>query len=303
MNNKNSIIILLSVLLIGSWGYFFYAKNQSNAVIEEKSMENAALDSSKNAIQKEFDDALLRLQDMTASNASLDSIVKRRDNEMSILKGKFKSLVSKQNATAADLAEAKNLVSELNGKIAEYVMEIERLQTENKQLNVDKQNLTSENKSLSTNLASTEAAKKEAENKVDVGSTLHASGFSIIPINEKNSGKERSTASAKKADKLRISFNLDENRIATSGPKQLFIIAKDPSGKTIKEAALASGSINTRQDGQVEFTTKIDVEYKQGESKGVSFDLRQSDKYVKGNYAVVVYQNGFKIGEGIAVLK
>jgi seryl-tRNA synthetase len=303
MNNKNSIIILLSVLLIGSWGYFFYAKNQSNAVIEEKSMENAALDSSKNAIQKEFDDALLRLQDMTASNASLDSIVKRRDNEMSILKGKFKSLVSKQNATAADLAEAKNLVSELNGKIAEYVMEIERLQTENKQLNVDKQNLTTENKSLSTNLASTEAAKKEAENKVDVGSTLHASGFSIIPINEKNSGKERSTASAKKADKLRISFNLDENRIATSGPKQLFIIAKDPSGKTIKEAALASGSINTRQDGQVEFTTKIDVEYKQGESKGVSFDLRQSDKYVKGNYAVVVYQNGFKIGEGIAVLK
>lgn len=303
MNNKNSIIILLSVLLIGSWGYFFYAKNQSNAVIEEKSMENAALDSSKNAIQKEFDDALLRLQDMTASNASLDSIVKRRDNEMSILKGKFKSLVSKQNATAADLAEAKNLVSELNGKIAEYVMEIERLQTENKQLNVDKQNLTSENKSLSTNLASTEAAKKEAENKVDVGSTLHASGFSIIPINEKNSGKERSTASAKKADKLRISFNLDENRIATSGPKQLFIIAKDPSGKTIKEAALASGSITTRQDGQVEFTTKIDVEYKQGESKGVSFDLRQSDKYVKGNYAVVVYQNGFKIGEGIAVLK
>ncbi|MFN5479158.1 MAG: hypothetical protein ACK48G_04220 [Chitinophagaceae bacterium] len=303
MNNKNSIIILLSILLIGSWGYFFYAKNQSNAVIEEKSMENAALDSSKNAIQREFDDALLRLQDMTASNASLDSIVKRRDNEMSILKGKFKSLVSKQNATAADLAEAKNLVSELNGKIAEYVMEIERLQTENKQLNVDKQNLTTENKSLSTNLASTEAAKKEAENKVDVGSTLHASGFSIIPINEKNSGKERSTASAKKADKLRISFNLDENRIATSGPKQLFIIAKDPSGKTIKEAALASGSINTRQDGQVEFTTKIDVEYKQGESKGVSFDLRQSDKYVKGNYAVVVYQNGFKIGEGIAVLK
>jgi len=183
------------------------------------------------------------------------------------------------------------------------VMEIERLQTENKQLNVDKQNLTTENKNLSTNLASTEAAKKEAENKVDVGSTLHASGFSIVPINEKSSGKERSTASAKRADKLRISFNLDENRIATSGPKQLFIIAKDPGGKTIKEQALASGSITTRQDGQVDFTTKIDVDYKQGESKGVSFDLRQSDKYVKGNYAVVVYQNGFKIGEGIAVLK
>jgi hypothetical protein len=302
-DNKSSIIILLAVLLVASWGYFFYARNEANAVIAEKNADYASLDSAKNAVQSEFDAALVRLDEMTATNAGLDSLVKRRNTEMDVLKGKFKSLVGKQNATSADLAEAKKLVSELNGRIDEYVKEIERLQTENKQLTVDKENLTTENKNLNTTLTSTEAAKKDAENKVDVGSTLHASVFKITPINEKNSGKEKSTASAKRADKMRISFNLDENRIATSGPKQLFIIAKDPSGKVIKEDALASGSINTRQDGQVEFTTKIDVEYKQGEAKNISFDLRQTDKYMKGNYAVIVYQNGFKIGEGIATLK
>jgi hypothetical protein len=302
-DNKSNIIILLVVLLVGSWGYFFYAKNESNAVIAEKNADYATLDSAKNAVQNEYNTAMLRLDELTATNAGLDSIVKKRNTEMDVLKGKFKSLVGKQNATAADLAEAKNLVAELNGKIDGYVKEIERLQTENKQLTVDKENLTTENKNLNTNLASTEAAKKDAENKVDVGSTLHASAFKITPINEKNSGKEKSTASAKRADKLRVSFNLDENRIATSGPKQLFIIAKDPSGKVIKEEALASGSINTRQDGQVDFTTKIDVEYKQGEAKNISFDLRQTEKYMKGNYAVIVYQNGFKIGEGIATLK
>ncbi|MEN9371932.1 MAG: hypothetical protein RLZZ390_299 [Bacteroidota bacterium] len=302
-DNKSNIIILLAILLVASWGYFFYAKSESNAVIAEKNADYANLDSAKNAVQTEYNAAMMRLDELTASNAGLDSIVKKRNTEMDILKGKFKSLVGKQNATAADLAEAKNLVAELNGKIDGYVKEIERLQTENKQLTVDKENLTSENKNLNTTLASTEAAKKDAENKVDVGSTLHASAFSITPINEKSSGKEKSTTSAKRADKLRVSFNLDENRIATSGPKQLFIIAKDPSGKVIKEEALASGSINTRQDGQVDFTTKIDVEYKQGEAKNISFDLRQTEKYMKGNYAVVVYQNGFKIGEGIATLK
>ena len=302
-DNKQNIIILLAILLVASWGYFFYAKSQSNAVIAEKNADYANLDSAKNAVQTEYNAALLRLDELTASNAGLDSIVKKRNTEMDILKGKFKSLVGKQNATAADLAEAKNLVAELNGKIDGYVKEIERLQTENKQLTVDKENLTTENKSLNTTLASTEAAKKDAENKVDVGSTLHASAFSITPINEKSSGKEKSTSSAKRADKLRVSFNLDENRIATSGPKQLFIIAKDPGGKVIKEEALASGSINTRQDGQVDFTTKIDVDYKQGEAKNISFDLRQTEKYMKGNYAVIVYQNGFKIGEGIATLK
>lgn len=301
-DNKNTIIILLAIALVGSWIYFGYAKNQATAVINEKDAQYATLDSARNNVQKEFDDAMVRLDEMTATNNGLDSLVKTRNNELGILKSKFKSLVGKQNATSTDLAEARKLVSELNGRIDDYVKEIERLQGENIQLTADKTNLTNENKNLSTNLASTEAAKKDAESKVDVGSTLHASGFNIVAINERNSGKEK-VPHPPRADKLRVSFNLDENRIATSGGKQLFIIAKDPSGKVIKEEALASGTINTRQDGQVDFTTKLDVEYKQSEAKFVSFDLRQADKYNKGNYAIIVYQNGFKIGEGVAVLK
>ena len=302
-DNKNTIIILLAIALVGSWIYFGYAKNQATAVINEKDAQYATLDSAKNNVQKEYDDAMVRLDEMTATNNGLDSLVKTRDNELGILKSKFKSLVGKQNATSSDLAEARKLVRELNGRIDDYVKEIERLQGENIQLTADKNNLTNENKSLSNNLANTESAKKDAENKVDVGSTLHASGFNIVAINERNSGKEKSTNSAKRADKFRISFSLDENRIATSGAKQLFIIAKDPAGKVIKEEALASGTINTRQDGQVDFTTKLDVEYKQSEAKFVSFDLRQADKYSKGNYSIIVYQNGFKIGEGVAILK
>jgi predicted nuclease with TOPRIM domain len=295
-DNKPAIIILLLIALVGSWIYFLYARNESNAVITEKDAQYASLDSSKNAVQKEYDDAMVRLQELTASNNGLDSLVKTKDSELSILKGKFKSLVGKQNATSKDLAEARKLVGELNGRIDEYIQEINRLQAENQQLTIDKQNLTTENKTLNTNLNNTELARKEAENKVDVGSTLHASGFNIVAINIRNSGKEKSTASAKRADKLR-------NRIATSGTKQLFIIAKDPTGKVIAEEALASGKINTRQDGQIEYTTKIDAEYKQGEAKGINFDLTQADKYIKGNYSIIVYQNGFKIGEGVAILK
>jgi hypothetical protein len=303
MKKKNIIVIILVVLLVSSWGYFFYSHKQSVTIIEKKIVEYVSLDSSKNAIQKEFDAALFRLQGMTAANSSLDSVVKRRNSEMNILKAKFKSLIGKQNATAQDLTLAKKLVGELNGKIEGFVKEIENLQSENKQLLVDKETLTNDNKNLNVNLANTESAKMEAENKVDIGSTLHASGFSIIPINEKNAGKEKSTSSAKKADKLRISFKLDENRIATSGAKQLFIVTKDPSGKTITESQLASGSLTTREEGQIQYTAKVDIEYKQGKAESVSFDLKPSLKYVAGNYLVSVYQNGFKIGEEIALLK
>lgn len=302
-DNKKNIIILLSILLVASWAYFLYAKKQSNEVISEKDAQYATLDSAKSLVQKDYDEAMLRIDDLSSMNSGLDSLVRSRDKELGIIKDKFKSLIAKQNATKADLEEAKNLVNELNGKISDYVKEIERLQAENRQLTTDKNNLTVENKNLSTNLANSEAAKVEAENKVDIGSTLHASGFKISAINVRNSGKEKATTSAKRADKLRVSFNLDENLIATSGNKQLYIIAKDPTGKVITEESLGSGKVGTRKDGQIDFTTKIDVDYKTGELKYVGFDLLQTDKYTKGNYSIVVYQNGFKIGEGIASLK
>jgi hypothetical protein len=45
------------------------------------------------------------------------------------------------------------------------------------------------------------------------------------------------------------------------------------------------------------------VDYTQGKSKNVSFDLNNTDKYVPGAYKVEVYQNGFKIGNGGVNLK
>lgn len=132
-DNKNTIIILLAIALVGSWVYFGYAKNQATAVINEKDAQYATLDSARNNVQKEFDDAIVRLDEMTATNNGLDSLVKTRDNELVILKSKFKSLVGKQNATSTDLAEARKLVKELNGRIDDYVKKLSasRVKTSN----------------------------------------------------------------------------------------------------------------------------------------------------------------------------
>ncbi|NDC78709.1 MAG: hypothetical protein EBZ67_12665, partial [Chitinophagia bacterium] len=103
--------------------------------------------------------------------------------------------------------------------------------------------------------------------------------------------------------KFRITFDIDENYIATSGNKDLYVIVSDPAGKVVREEALGSGTFNTRRDGQKEFTNKIGVNYVQGERKNVSFDLQRSEKYVEGNYRVEVYHNGMRIGEGMIALK
>jgi myosin heavy subunit len=302
-DNRGLIYGVLIAALLGTWGYIIYDKSKNKEVIQQKDVQYAALDSSKNQVQKEYEDALLRLDAMTGANTKLDSLVKTRDKELEQTKSRIKTLVSKQNATAADLAEAKSLIKELNGKIDGYVAEIERLQGENQTLTQEKNTLTTQKAELEQNLSTTTTAKQVAEEKVDIGSTLHASNFKINAINEKSGGKEKATSTAKRADKLRISFQLDENLIAPSGVKDLYILVTDPAGKLVSEQGLNSGTFSTRKDGEKQFTNKVSVNYEQGAVKPVSFDLKQTDKYQPGNYKVEVYHNGFKIGENTVVLK
>jgi len=301
-DNRGIIYGVLIALLLGTWGYIIYDKSKTKEVIQQKDTQYAVLDSSKNSVQKEYDDALLRLDAMTSANSKLDSLVKTKDKDLETTKSRIKSLIGKQNATAKDLAEAKRLIGDLNGKIDGYVQEIERLQGENKQLTADKAQLTTDKETLTTTLATTETAKKDLEGKVDVGSTLVASNFQIAAINVKGNGKEKSTSVAKRADKFRVSFDV-ENRLATSGPKDLYVTVTNPEGKVVTEEGLGSGTFTSREEGEKSFTNKVSVDYEQGQRKSVSFDLKQTDKYKPGAYKVDVYQNGFKIGSGEVTLK
>ena len=134
---------------------------------------------------------------------------------------------------------------------------------------------------------------------MDVASTLHASNIGIAALNLKNNGSAKATTSAKRADLIRISFTLDPNRIAASGNKDVYVCVTGPDGKAISEGA----SFNTREDGTRAFTSKVSVNYEQGKASQVSFDWKQAAAFQMGNYKIEIYNNGFKIGEGVTSLK
>lgn len=302
-DNRKLIYSILIAALLVSWGYIFYNKNKTDELIQNKDEQYSSLDSSRNQVQREYEDALFRLDELSGKNSSLDSLLRSRNKELETVKARIYLLVKKQNASASELAEARQLIQQLNGKIDGYIAEIERLQGENFTLTQEKRTLTTQNEELERNLSTTQIEKKAAEEKVDLASTLHASNFSIIAVNEKNSGKEKATSAAKKADKLRISFDLDENMVAPTGEKDIFILVYDPSGHLISEQGLNTGSFTTRQSGVKQYTNRIQVSYEQGKSKNINFDLRQTENYQPGIYKVEVYHNGFKIGDGNVSLK
>ena len=154
---------------------------------------------------------------------------------------------------------------------------------------------------MEQNLQTSTTEKEELATTVDVGSTFSASNIQITPVNEKKNGKEKVTSTAKRVDKLVVSFDV-ENRIAKSGPADMYIIVTGPNGQVISDPSMGSATLTTRTDGDKPYTTKIGVEYEQGTRKPVQFPIRQTD-FQTGDYKIEVYHNGFKIGESVRHLK
>lgn len=295
---KNVIIGVLAAGLLGTWAYFLYDKNDSNKQIQESQVAAVTARTEQDSIKSLYDMTLLRLDSITGDNNNKAGVISERDSKIADLKKQISAIVNKKNATQAELNKAKSLIAELNNQIAQLEAENARLTGENQQLASNNAQLSSEKQVLETNLQTTTAEKEEMAATVDVASTFTASNIQITPFNEKGNGKEKTTTTAKKVDKLVVSFDV-ENRVARSGPADLYVMVTAPDGKVITKDG---STLTTRNDGDRAYTEKTTINYEQGTRKSIKLPLRQ-DHFQTGNYKIEIYQNGFKIAEGVRSLK
>jgi peptidoglycan hydrolase CwlO-like protein len=303
-DNRKLIYGLLIAALLGTWGYVVYDKSKSKETITQLQTQYSNVDSARNEIQEEYNDALARMDSLTGSNTQLSAELTERQKELEKAKANIKAELGKKNA---DISKLKTMLADFKGQVDNLYVEIEKLKAENQELTATNQRVTAERDTVAAqkqvveqSLATTQQEKAHVE---DIGSTLHASNINITAIDVKNSGKEKATSTAKRVDVFRVSFDLDENRIAPSGTKELYVSVTGPDGKPITVPA-SSGTFASRDEGDKVFTNKVTVQYEQGKRTPVSFDWKpEAGKYQTGNYKVEIYQNGFKIGEGTKALK
>jgi peptidoglycan hydrolase CwlO-like protein len=299
---RGLIIGLLAIGLLGTWGYLLWNNNKNEQTIQVKDNQIAKVTEDKSEIQRSFDASLARLDSVTGNNNQLQGKLTEANNEISKKKAEIRSILSKKNATAAELTRAKELIGQLNDKIAGLEKQVTELTAQNAQLNTDLTTEKGKTTQLTSDLATTTTQKVEAEKKVDIAMTFNASNISITPIREKKNGKEKVTTTAKRVDKLVIGFDVD-NRIAQSGSADIYVCITGPDGKPITVESLGSGTFTTREEGDKLFTAKIPVEYEAGKKKSVQFAWKQNSDFQRGIYKIEIYHNGFKIGEGSRELK
>ncbi len=304
---RNYLIAGLIISLLCSWGYIIWLTSKTEQTFQQKDLVITNTSSQRDQLQKELEDAT-RLYDMIKTSSanmmhSKDSTISKRDREIADKRNRIQQLLSKVGATEQELAEAKGLIASLNTDIAGYKSQVETLQGEKLVLTQEQNTVIKERDKVQKDYDSATTVIKEKEEVIDIATTLHASNFSISGINETKSGKEKTTSTAKRVDKLRITFDIDENRVAQSGTKNIFVCITGPDGKPLAAEALGSGKFSTRDGAEKYYTQKIDINYTQGQRQPVSIDWKQNIDFEKGDYKIEVYNNGFKIGEGISNLK
>lgn len=295
---KNVIIGVLAAGLLGTWAYFLYNKNEADLKDKQQDVAYTQATTSRDSVKAEFDAAVARLDAMTGENNTLKGENADKDTEIGKLRSEIEKIVRNRNASESELRRARGLIAQLNTAIARLEQENARLTGENQQLAATNTQLSSEKQVLETNLQTTTMEKEEMASTVDVASTFSASNIQITPVDERRKGKEKTTTTAKRVDKLVVSFDV-ENRIARSGPADLYVIVTGPDGKVISDG---SSMLTTRTEGDRAFTYKTTIDYEQGTRKAIQVPMRR-DNFQTGDYRIEIYQNGFKIAEGVRTLK
>lgn len=306
-DNRTLIYGILVAALLGTWGYIIYDKNKTGEQISTLSSQNTTVTTERDEVRELYNSSLSRLDSLMGENQNLVDSVEGRNTEVGRLKTEIRKILSDKNATASDLTRARKMINELNGKVGELAAQVEKLTGENQELTATNERITVEKQQVEQNLSLTQAQKDSINNALtetrDIASTLHVSGINITPLNDKSGGKEKETSNAKKVDRLRISFDLDQNRLAPAGEKELYVAITGPDGKPIAVSGGTSGTFTSREEGEKPYTSKVNVQYENTRKIPVSFDFKQDNSFQTGDYKIEVYHNGFKIGEGVRTLK
>lgn len=288
------IIVLLSLAAI----YLFITKNKEENKNELLSEEVETIQTDKTSIENEYQAALVRLDEMKSKSAQMDSLLNIKNDEVEALKNKIDAIVKNKNASEAELKKAASLIKELNNKLSGYEKQIMALKSENIQLTEEKRQLIEEKNEIQKDKENLQQDKKQLEETVELASVLHASNFKLEAINQKKNifgkEKEKQTAKANRADKMRISFDIDDNRVSESGEKMIYISIKQPNGKIV---TTQGNIIKTNEGKELAYTTSKIIPYKKGEKVyGVNTEWIPNEDFLPGTYTVEVYHMGFKIG-------
>lgn len=237
------------------------------------------------------------------------------------LQREFETLQTNDKFLAKDIEEKKARIEELIKQaekhkgdayiIGQLRKETESLRTIMKgfvrtidSLNTLNQTLVAEKKSVLKQLDKEkekqdvlEKEKEELKSTIAKGSVLSCFNITTKAVYYKRGGKkEVETTKARKAEKIKVSFSLGENKIAKAGEKTIYIRIMTPDGKEMAKSYDDNYKFTFSKNSGY-FAGKETLNYANVEISGATYCEGQGEM-VPGNYILEISCEGNIIGSG-----
>ena len=296
---KTKIIVLLSVCILGLSGYMLYDSLNTEMSETEVKTQFTDLKSEYHYIQKDLE--------LAVSDIHFNS------KEIVAQKQKIEKLINKNNVTQEELMEAKKIMGTLSKTILKnykekvIVLEDEKLNllSEKDKIVIEVSKLQDKVNDLDEKIIKEKKISERKDQLITYASKLSLSNFKLNSFKVRSSGKEIQTDKAYRIDRIKVNFDINENILAPSGQKILFMVIKNPKSETVTFSNRPSGVFFVNNKKNI-FSDKVEINYANGKEQTLEF-VWDNEDFSRGDYVMEVYektkQGAFLIGKVTKTLK
>lgn len=293
-SNRTGIIIALLAIVVIVQSVKIYLDYKDKVEITEQKAnveeELATTMQRLNEIKGELDQKIVEIQKLGGDVAELEKA-----------KAEVEAQLKRNGARSAK--EIKLLKDKVEGyeellKLKDE--EIDKLKSVNKELFVENKSLKTKQNKLSDSINQLSRNKDELASKVAIASQLKIENVAVKAVNSK--GKERdSPFKNRQLEKLKVEFNIAENKVAPVEGKKIMLRVVDENGQVIFDVARGSGTFIL--NGKEEFYTTIQEILFDNTRQRLTFFYEKGSEYASGNYTIEVYTDGYQMGKAQFVVK
>lgn len=296
-NKTNVIIGLLSIIVIIQSVKIFLDYREKAEMQQTLAVTNDDLTGTRQRLTEISAELDKKIQELQKLGGDVDDLKKAKAEIETQLK--------------RNVAWSSKAIKELKDRVAGYEQLLKVKDTELEQLKSLNNSLFSENKTLKTEINTQKTKltdsisqlsknKEELASKVAIASQLKAENIKVASVSEK--GKEReSPFRSRQLEKLKVEFNLAENKVAPIEGKKIYIRLLDENGQVVFDMARGSGSFLL--NGKEEWYTAVQEILFDNTKQKLSFVYEKGSEYAPGKYQVEIIADNYKMGLGAFVVK
>tara|TARA_B110000046_G_scaffold25332_2_gene24803 strand:- start:23600 stop:24529 length:930 start_codon:yes stop_codon:yes gene_type:complete len=288
-NKVNKVLVALVVLLSLALGVTLWQFFDLRKTAAQKGSEIEIMADERGELQNELEQMLNELDTMETANDSMKVELSNRKNEIEGLLAKVKD---KDFAIYKLRKETTTLRTIMKG----YVVVIDSINT----LNVGLRNENAEVRStLKVERSKAKELKQKNDNlssKVALASQLDVSEIRVFGMNVKRDMTGKETDRARRTDKIRVCFKLNENKVAKVGKKPLYLRIIAPDGK-ILTAENVDDSRFEFNGGKGYYSGTQEIDYNQSDQELCLDWVKSAEEFevIPGVYQLHIYAEDYEM--------